>query len=71
MSRHEERRKRGEELLKKYKSSGSNKYAAATDAIADILLCVAEDPVEAEQVITAAEEDFRCTLEEEGFVAEG
>ena len=71
MSRHEERRKRGDELLKKYRASGNNKYAAAADAIADILLCVAEDPGEAEQVITAAEEDFRCMLEDEGFVAEG
>ena len=71
MSKHEERRKRGKELLKKYQSSGSNQYAAAADAIADILLGVAEDPDEAAQIISAAEEDFRCTLEAEGFVAEG
>lgn len=71
MSQNEERRKRGAELLKKYRSSGSNKYAAAADAIADVLLSVADTPDEADQIIQAAEEDYRCTVEAEGFVAEG
>ena len=71
MSKQEERRKRGADVLKKYRSAGGNKYAVAADAIADILLCVADTQEEANQVIRAAEEDYRCTVETEGFVAEG
>jgi hypothetical protein len=70
-SRPEDRRKRGNELLKKYRPSGNDKYAAAADAIADILLSVAENTDEAGQILRAAEEDFLCAIEGEGFVAEG
>jgi hypothetical protein len=71
MVRPEERRKRGSELMKKYRASGNDKYAAASDAMADILLSVAENTEEASQMLRAVEEDFRCTVEEEGFCAEG
>jgi hypothetical protein len=68
----EDRRKRGAEILKKHgRSSGSNKYAAAADIIADILLSVAETEEEAGQVLNAAEIDFRCSIEAEGCAAEG
>jgi uncharacterized protein YpuA (DUF1002 family) len=71
MARPDDRRKRGSELLKKYRSSGNDKYAAAADAIADSLLSVAEDPDEARQIVHAAEEDYRVSVEEEGFLGEG
>lgn len=68
----EERRKRGAELLKKYSGqSGGDKYAAASDAIADILLFTAENEGEARQLLQGAEEDYRCTVEGEEFIGEG
>jgi hypothetical protein len=71
MPRSDERRKRGTELIKKYRAHGNDKYAAAADAIADILLSVAEDASEARQIVQAAEEDYRCSVEQEGFACEG
>lgn len=68
----EERRKRGADLLKKYSGpSGGDKYVAASDAIADILLFAAEDEDDARKLLHSAEEDYRCTIEEEGFITEG
>lgn len=68
----EERRKRGGELLRKYLgTAGGDKYAAASDAIADILLAVAEQEDDARKLLQSAEEDYRCTIEQEGFVGEG
>jgi hypothetical protein len=68
----EDRRKRGIEILKKHgRSSATDKYAAAADAIADILLSVAETLEEAEQIVQAAEMDFRCSVETEGCAEEG
>ena len=68
----DERRKRGAELLKKYRASpGTDKYAAAADAIADILLCTVDNEDEGAKVLRAAEVDFRSAIEGEGFAAEG
>ena len=68
----EERRKRGQEVLKKYRStSGTDKYSAAADAIVDILLCTAEDEDEGAQILRAAEADYREVCECENFAAEG
>ena len=72
MATSEERRRRGAEVIKKYRPiSGNDKYAAAADAIADILLSVAEDEDEAHQIVRSAEMDFRSACECEGFAAEG
>ncbi len=66
------RKKRGQELLKKYRStSGDDAYSAASDAIADILLSVAQSEQEATQILHAAEVDFRSTAEGEDVAAEG
>jgi hypothetical protein len=68
----EERRKRGLEALKKYRAAaGNDTYAAAADAISDILLGVAESEEEGLQVLRAAEIDFRNALEGESFATEG
>lgn len=68
----EERRKRGLELLKKYRAAaGNDNYAAAADAISDILLSVALNEDEGSQIIRAAEMDFHCALEGESFATEG
>lgn len=72
MSTLEVRRKRGEEIVKKYRPlSGSDTYACAADAIADILLFVAENEDEGTQVLQAAEMDFRNASEGERFLTEG
>lgn len=68
----EERRRRGQETIKRYKSvSGSDPYAAANDAIADILLYVAKTSDEARQMLHCAEVDFNNELESEDLIAEG
>ena len=68
----EERRKRGFELLKKYRAAtGNDKYAAAADAISDILLSVADNEEDGSRVLCAAENDFRSALEGESFAHEG
>lgn len=68
----DERKRRGQEILKKYKScSGTDPYACAADAIADVLLFVAQSEEEGRQIIHAAEMDFRNAVEGEGFAAEG
>jgi hypothetical protein len=72
MSTIRERQRRGEEALKRYRgSSGSDLYACATDAIADILLFVAQSEGEATQLLHCAEVDFRNSAENESFVTEG
>lgn len=68
----EERKKHGEETLKRYRAhSGNDPYARAVDAIADILLSVAQTEDEASQMLQAAEVDFRNAAEGESFVTEG
>ena len=68
----DDRKKRGQEILKKYRSiSGTDTYGAASDAIADILLSVAQNEQEATRILHAAEVDFRTTAEGEDFAAEG
>ena len=68
----DDRKKRGQEILKKYRSiGGSDAYSAASDAIADILLCVAQNEQEATQILHSAEVDFRSTAEGESFASEG
>ena len=72
MATFEDRKKRGEQILKGYRSAvGGDDYAAAADASADILLCVARTDREGTQVLQAAEMDFRCTAESETFLTEG
>jgi hypothetical protein len=68
----EDRRKRGAEILKKVtRSSDANKFDAAADLIADILLSVADSQDDAEQILRAAEMDFRCLIETEHCAEEG
>jgi hypothetical protein len=68
----EDRRKRGADILKKFgRSSDGNKFDAASDAIADILLSVADTQDDAEQILRAAEMDFRCLSETERCAEEG
>jgi len=68
----EERKRRGEELIKKYRSKGGNDiYDCAADAITDILLFVATTEEEGIQVLQSAEMDFRCTCTGEKFLTEG
>jgi hypothetical protein len=68
----EDRRRRGQETIKRYKSvSGTDAYAAATDAIADILMFVAKTSEEAGQILHSAEVDFNTELEGEDLIAEG
>ena len=72
MASSEERRRRGAEAVKKYLAScGHDKYAAAADAITDILLSTAENEEEAAQILQSAEIDFRTQAEGESFLAEG
>jgi hypothetical protein len=66
------RKKRGEELIAKYQTRTSNdKYEAATDVIADILLAIAQSEAEATQILHAAEVEFRNAAESESFASEG
>lgn len=68
----EERKRRGEDALKKYRTlSGTDPYACATDAISDILLSVAQNEGEATQLLQCAEMEFRNAMEGESFVSEG
>jgi len=72
MSTLSERRRRGEDICKKYRAiSGTDAYACATDAIGDILLAVAKSEQEAGRLLHAAEIDFRNAAEAESFMAEG
>jgi hypothetical protein len=67
-----ERKKRGEEIVKKYKPSNLNDpYACAVDAIADILLYVADNQTEGRKILHSAEIDFRNSAEGEAFLTEG
>lgn len=67
-----ERKKRGEDIIKKYRTiSTVDPYASAIDAIADILLFVAQTEGEGTQLLHAAEIDFRNAAEGEAFVSEG
>jgi hypothetical protein len=66
------RKKRGEDLVAKYQvQAGNDKYAAAVDAIADILLAIAQTDDEGTQILHAAEVEFRNAAESETFVSEG
>jgi hypothetical protein len=72
MSTLEERRRRGEELVRKYRRVNNNdSYASAVDAIADILLYVAQSEGEATQLLQSAEMDFRNEAQAERFLTEG
>jgi hypothetical protein len=72
MATTEERRRRGQDIIKKYRPiCGGDTYAAAADAIADILMFVAESEDEARQIAHAAEIDYRTAKESEDFIAEG
>jgi hypothetical protein len=67
-----ERKRRGEEISKKYRAlSGNNSYTGAVDAIADILLAVAQTEREATQILHSAEIEFRNQAESEKFLSEG
>ena len=68
----EERKRRGQEIIKKYRPlSGSDPYACAADAIADILLFVAQSEDEGTKILHSAEIDFRDSAEGESFASEG
>ncbi|MBV9613619.1 MAG: hypothetical protein JO091_14185 [Acidobacteriaceae bacterium] len=72
MANLEQKRRRGAETLKRYQAiSGTDVYAAAADAIADILLAVAQHEEEATQVLQSAEMEFRMACEGERFFSEG
>ncbi len=72
MSTVRERQRRGQEMLKRYRGApGSDLYTCAADAIADILLFVAQSEGEATQLLHSAEIDFRNAAESESFVTEG
>jgi hypothetical protein len=67
-----ERKKNGEAIVAKYQALLRNdKYASAVDAIADILLAVAQTDGEGTQILHAAEVEFRNSAEMENFVSEG
>ena len=67
-----ERKRRGEETAKKYRAStGNDSYAGAVDAIADLLLAVAQTEREATQLLHSAEIEFRNQFESEQIVSEG
>lgn len=68
----DERKRRGQDIVKKYRScSGTDPYACAADAIADVLLFVAQTEDEGVKILHAAEMDFRNAAEGETFAAEG
>ena len=67
-----ERKRRGEEITKKYRAlTGNNSYTGAVDAIADILLAVAQSEREAMQLLHSAEIEFRNQFESEQIISEG
>ncbi len=66
------RKKAGDELLAKYQAHcGNNRYNAAVDLIADVLLAIAQDTADANKILHAAEVEFRNASEVETFVSEG
>ncbi len=68
----EERRRRGQEIIKRYRSvTGNDPYASAVDAITDLLLLVAQNESEATQLLQSAEMEFRNEAESEKFLTEG
>jgi hypothetical protein len=72
MSTLEERKRRGQETIKRYRTvTGVDPYACAVDAITDILLFVAQAETEATQLLQSAEMDFRTEAEGERFLTEG
>jgi hypothetical protein len=72
MSTLEERKRRGEEIVRKYRRVNNNDpYTSAVDAIADILLFVAQSEAEATQLLQSAEMDFRNEAQAERFLTEG
>ncbi len=67
-----DRKRRGEEIAKKYRTlTGNDTYAGAVDAIADLLLAVAQTEREATQILHSAEIEFRNQFESEQIVSEG
>ena len=67
-----ERKRRGEEIAKKYRAlTSNNSYTGAVDAIADILLAVAQSEREAMQLLHSAEIEFRNQFESEQIISEG
>lgn len=67
-----ERKRRGEEITKKYRAlTGNDAYAGAVDAIADLLLAVAQTEREATQILHSAEIEFRNQFESEQIISEG
>jgi hypothetical protein len=67
-----ERKRRGEEIAKRYRHlTGNDSYAGAVDAITDLLLAVAQSEREAEQLLHSAEVEFRNQFESEKIISEG
>ena len=72
MSTLEERKRRGEELVRRYRRVNNNDpYASAADAITDILLFVAQSEAEATLLLQSAEMDFKNEVQAEKFLTEG
>ena len=72
MSTLEERKRRGEELVRRYRRVNNNDpYASAADAITDILLFVAQSEAEATLLLQSAEMDFKNEVQAERFLTEG
>jgi len=72
MSTLQERKRQGEEIVRRYRRASNNDpYASAVDAITDILLFVAQSEAEATQLLQSAEMDFRNEAEVEKFLTEG
>jgi hypothetical protein len=66
------RQRLGEDITKKYQAMArTDRYAAAVDAIADILLATAQDEGEATKILHGAEVEYRNAAESEAFVSEG
>ena len=72
MSTLQERKRLGEEIVRRYRRMSNNDpYASAVDAITDMLLFVAQSETEATQLLQCAEMDFRNEAEVEKFLTEG
>ncbi len=68
----QERKRRGEEVLKRYRPKTTpDLYTCASDLIADILLFVAQNEDEGMQILQSAEMDFRGGCEGERCLNEG
>ncbi len=66
------RKKTGEDIIAKYQARDRNdKYTAAVDAIADILLAISQSDADATKILHAAEAEFQNAAELETFVSEG